>query len=222
MRVLAIGAHPDDIELGCGASLAAHRAAGHDVALLVMTTGEQGPQAARSRVEEQDEAAQLLGARMYWGGFEDGEVPDGRGPIAAIEHVMADFGATIVYTHSPRDTHQDHRATGEATLAAARRCSRVLMYESPSSTGFRPTLFVDVAEHVETKLSLIRAHISQVLKNGLVDLEAIEALARHRGFTARVRYAEAFETDRFVLSIGATAAPATEIDLTLEEIGVAG
>ena len=51
MRVLAIGAHPDDIELGCGASLAAHHAAGDEIALLVMTTGEQGPQAARSRVE---------------------------------------------------------------------------------------------------------------------------------------------------------------------------
>jgi LmbE family N-acetylglucosaminyl deacetylase len=222
VRVLAIGAHPDDIELGCGASLAAHRAAGHEVALLVMTTGEQGPQAARSRVEEQHEVAALLGTPVYWGGFEDGEVPDGRAPVAVIEQAMADFGADIVYTHSPRDTHQDHRATGEATLAAARRCSRVLMYESPSSTGFRPTLFVDVADHLETKLSLIRAHISQVLKNGLVDLEAIEALSRHRGFTARVRYAEAFETDRFVLSIGAPQPTERSVDLTLEEIGVAG
>jgi LmbE family N-acetylglucosaminyl deacetylase len=222
VRVLAIGAHPDDIELGCGASLAAHRAAGHEVALLVMTTGEQGPQAARSRVEEQHEAAALLGAPIYWGGFEDGEVPDGRIPVAAIEHAIADFGAGIIYTHSPRDTHQDHRATGEATLAAARRCSRVLMYESPSSTGFRPTVYVDVADHLETKLSLIRAHISQVLKNGLVDLEAIEALSRHRGFAARVRYAEAFETDRFVLSIGASQPTERNVDLTLEEIGVAG
>ena len=222
MRVLAIGAHPDDIELGCGGSLAAHRAAGHDIALLIMTTGEQGPQAARSRVEEQQEAAALLGAPVYWGGFEDGEVPDGRAPVAAIEQVMSDFAADLVYTHSPRDTHQDHRTTGHASLAAARRCSRVLMYESPSSTGFCPTMFVDLAEYVETKLSLIRAHISQVLKNGLVDLEAIEALARHRGFTARLRYAEGFETDRFVLPIGPTSSDDREIDVTREEIGVAG
>ena len=81
---------------------------------------------------------------------------------------------------------------------------------------------MDVADHLETKLSLIRAHISQVLKNGLVDLEAIEALSRHRGFTARVRYAEAFESDRFALSIGSHEPTGQAVDLTLEEIGVAG
>jgi LmbE family N-acetylglucosaminyl deacetylase len=201
VKVLAIGAHPDDIELGCGAALSAHRAAGDEVALLVMTTGEQGPQAARSRVEEQEEATALLGASLFWGGFDDGEVPTGRAAVRAIEEVICEFGASLVYTHSPRDTHQDHRATGYASLAAARRCSRVLMYESPSSLAFTPTVYIDAGEYMEAKLLLVRAHISQVLKNGLVDLDAVEALARLRGFAARIRHAEAFETERYVLSI---------------------
>src|SRR5579871_1121812 len=72
VRVLAIGAHPDDVELGCGATLAAHRARQDEVALLVLTTGEQGPQAAASRVEEQQQAADKLGATLYWGSFDDG------------------------------------------------------------------------------------------------------------------------------------------------------
>ncbi len=215
MRVLAVGAHPDDVELGCGGTLAAHRNRGDEIGLLIMTTGEQGPQASRSRVHEQEEAAAMLGARLFWGAFEDGAVPEGRKAVERIEAVAFELGAETIYTHTPRDTHQDHRATGLATAAAARRSERVLCYESPSSTVFAPTVYVDVAPQLETKLALIRSHFSQVLKNGLVDLEAVEAQARHRGFMARVRLAEAFETNRFVWDLGAptvdlTEAPATQ------------
>ena len=66
--------------------------------------------------------------------------------------------------------------------------SRVLCYESPTSERFAPAFYVDVAGFVEAKLDLIRAHLSQVLKNGLVDLDAIEALARVRGFEGRIRH----------------------------------
>lgn len=211
MRVLAVGAHPDDIELGCGATLAAHRARGDEIGLLIMTTGEQGPQASRSRVHEQEEAAALLGARLFWGAFEDGAVPETRAAVEMIEGVALELGAQTIYTHAPRDTHQDHRATALATAAAARRSQRVLCYESPSSTAFAPTVYVDVAPHLETKFALVRAHLSQVLKNGLVDLEAVEAQARHRGFMARLRLAEAFETDRFVWELEPAAAEAPAV-----------
>ena len=72
-----------------------------------------------------------------------------------------------------------------------------------------------LARFVEQKLDLIRAHESQVLKNRLVDLEAVAAQARYRGFQGRVHYAEAFEIERFVwdLSAGAIAAPALEMVL---------
>lgn len=203
MNILAIGAHPDDIELGCGGALLAHRAAGDEVTLLVMTTGERGPSAINSRVQEQEDAAALLSADLLWGGFEDGGIPDGRAPVVAIESAMAECGADIVYTHCPRDTHQDHRRTAEASLAACRRLSQVLLYEGPTTQEFRPSVYVDVVGRVDEKIDALRAHVSQVLKNGLVDLEAIEALARHRGFQARVRQAEAFETERFVWRVAA-------------------
>ncbi len=201
MRVLAIGAHPDDIELGCGATLAAHRARGDEVALLVMTTGEQGPQAAASRVDEQVAASRRLGAELCWGSFDDCAVPDGRPSIELIEAVLAHTGADLVYTHSPNDTHQDHRATANATFAAARRLSRVLRYESPTTTSFLPSVYVDIDSYLDAKVDLICAHVSQVLKNGLVDVEAIRAQARYYGFRARLHLAEAFETDRFVWDV---------------------
>ena len=198
MNVLAVGAHPDDIELGCGGSLLVHRDAGHRIAMLVMTTGEQGPHAARSRVHEQEDAAAALGAELFWGGFEDGAVPDGRAAVDAIQEAASEVGADIVYTHAAADTHQDHRATALATLAACRRLKRILMYEGPTTLSFSPTLYVDVQGMVDAKADLIRAHFSQVLKNGLVDLDALEAQSRYRGFQARTRHAEAFETERFV------------------------
>src|SRR3954470_19291255 len=123
--VLAIGAHPDDIELGCGATLLRHRAQGHHVALLVMTSGTHGPRLERSRVEEQQDAADLLGAEVYWGGFQDGAIPEGRAAIEVIERVMKATGATVMYTHSPNDSHQDHRATAAASAAAGRRVKTI-------------------------------------------------------------------------------------------------
>jgi LmbE family N-acetylglucosaminyl deacetylase len=229
MRSLAVGAHPDDIELGCAGTLLAHRARGDEVSLLVMTTGEQGPQAARSRVREQEDAARVLGATLYWGGFPDGAVPENREAIQAVERVIAESGADLIYAPSPLDTHQDHRATASVTLAAGRRCSRVLTYESPTSQSFDPQLYVDIDAHTEGKLQAIRAHTSQVLKNHLVDLEAVEAMARYRGFQARITHAEAFESQRFVWDLDVakaqveatpfvTQAPFQSTSFTLQEV----
>jgi LmbE family N-acetylglucosaminyl deacetylase len=215
VRVLAIGAHPDDIELGCGATLAAHRARGDDVTLLVMTTGEQGPQAARSRVHEQQEAARLLGARLEWGGFDDGAVPDGRDAVEIIEGSIQRNGIDAIYTHASSDSHQDHRNTALASLAAARRTRQVLLYESPTTLGFQPDLFVDIDGYVEPKLELLRAHLSQVLKNCLVDLDAIVAQARYRGFTGRVRHAEGFECSRYTVRLGAEDSGCVDLDLAV-------
>jgi LmbE family N-acetylglucosaminyl deacetylase len=216
MNVLAIGAHPDDIELGCGGTLCAHRNNGDEVAMLVMTTGERGPQDAVSRVREQEDAAALLGAELFWGGFEDGAVPNGREAVDVIQSVIATVKPTVVYTHFPQDTHQDHRATGVASQAACRRLSRVLFYEAPTSEDFRPELYVDIGDVLDRKLDVLRTHMSQVLKNGLVDLEAIEGQARYRGFQARIRWAEAFEVGRFVWDISREPEEVPAVDLVLE------
>ncbi|MEZ0112748.1 LmbE family N-acetylglucosaminyl deacetylase [Catenulispora sp. EB89] len=212
MKVLAVGAHPDDVELGCGAALLAHRARGDSVGLLVLTGGEHGPQGQSSRVSEQEIAASILGADLFWGGFEDGAVPEGRAAVAVVEDAIRATGADVVYTHSPRDSHQDHRSAAVATLAAGRLVSRILMYETPSSLGFAPTVFVDAAEHLPGKLKALRAHVSQVLKNQMVDLDAVAAQARFRGFQARLRHAEAFETERFAWDLSGAGLSGPRVD----------
>jgi LmbE family N-acetylglucosaminyl deacetylase len=205
MNVLAVGAHPDDIELGCGGTLLAHAACGDTVVMLVMTVGGRGPQGDLSRADEQREAARRLGVdQLIWGGFYDCEVPEDHAAVSVIEKVIRKFDVDVIYTHSLNDTHQDHRATATATLAAARFVSRVISFESPSSRDFRPAMFVDVEEHLAGKLHALRAHESQIRRCRLVDLEAIEAQARFRGFQSRTRLAEAFEVERFVWEIGSS------------------
>jgi LmbE family N-acetylglucosaminyl deacetylase len=197
-NVLAIGAHPDDVELGAAGTLVRHIARGDRVTLLVMTRGELGIYDHASRAGEQQLASESLGATLLWGGFQDGAVPSGADAITVIDEAISRTDASLVYTHAPDDTHQDHRSTSIASLAAARRVSTILYYETPSTQHFQPTLFVDVGESLDTKVELLRAHLSQVLRDGPVDLEAIVAQARFRGSQSRVRHAEAFETARFV------------------------
>lgn len=219
MNILAIGAHPDDVELGCGATLAAHTARGDSVALLIMTTGEQGPQAGCSRVREQEDAAEVLGARLFWGNFRDGAVPEERETVELIDAVLGEVQADLIYTHSLEDTHQDHRVTARMSLSAGRRTSRVLTYEAPTSRAFVPFLFVNVEGFMNKKLEALRAHHSQVLKNRLVDLEAIEAQARYRGFQARMRCAEAFGVQRFAWDLFPADPRADSADRLLAAIG---
>jgi LmbE family N-acetylglucosaminyl deacetylase len=156
-----------------------------------------------SRPKEQQAAAAMLGVELCWGGFDDGAIPDGAEAIAVIDAVLAASGADILYAHAVEDTHQDHRATATASIAAGRRLPTVLQFETPSSQHFEPSVYVDVADTIEEKLAALRAHLSQVLRPGPVELEAIEAQARFRGFHGRVRYAEAFETTRLAWDLAA-------------------
>lgn len=201
MRVLAIGAHPDDVELGCGATLARASAEGAAVTMLVLTDGGLGPTGHDPRHLEQAQAAALLGAELRWGGFADGRLRHGTELVDVISRVLDEAQPDLVLTHAAQDSHQDHVATAAATVAAARRHAQVLHYESPSTLAFLPTVFADVAGHVEAKLGALRCHLSQVVGSVRVDLEAIEAQLRFRGHQGRLREAEAFEVTRTLLHL---------------------
>jgi LmbE family N-acetylglucosaminyl deacetylase len=219
LKVLAVGAHPDDVELGCGATLLRHVATGDEVTILVLTTGQRGRVEGLSRRAEQEEAARRLGVGLRWATFQDGSVPDGPEAVTVIDEALAATRAEVLYTHASRDTHQDHRATATASLAAARRLATILQYETPSTQAFEPTIYVDVAGTVEKKLATLRAHLSQVLRQGPVDLEAIEAQARFRGYQGRLRYAEAFEPARLVWNLAQPTAGAAVLPFAVAATG---
>jgi LmbE family N-acetylglucosaminyl deacetylase len=201
--VLAVGAHPDDIERGCAGTLAAHRAAGDAVTMLVLTGGQNEPDAGADRRAEAESAARALDCLLVWGRLMDCAVTTDTGTIAAIENVISGVEADVVYVHAPDDSHQDHRAAAAATLSAARHSSRILHYRTPSTVRFEPSLFVDISAHLDRKLSALSCHGSQVAGAATVDPETVSASARHFGAQARVRYAEAFAPARFVWDLAA-------------------
>jgi LmbE family N-acetylglucosaminyl deacetylase len=201
--VLAVGAHPDDIELGCGGTLAAHREAGDSVTMLVITGGQNGPGETAGRRREAEAAARSLDCLLIWGSLVDCAVNADAATIALVERALRETGADVVYVHAPDDSHQDHRAVTAATVSAARHSRRVLHYRSPSTTRFEPTLFVDISAHLDRKIDALSCHRSQVENSAMVDPEVVAASARHFGAQARVRYAEAFVPGRFVWDLAA-------------------
>jgi LmbE family N-acetylglucosaminyl deacetylase len=202
---LAVGAHPDDLELACGGTLAAHVAAGDDVHMLVVTGGQSGPGAFEDRIQEAEMAAEVLGATLHWGGLVDCAVFADKNTIAVIEKIIRSVRPDVIYVHHPQDTHQDHRAVAAATLSAGRRHPRIVHYQSPSTTGFLPTVFVDVSDHLDTKMAALDCHRSQVEQSAMVEPDVVVASARHYGAMARITFAEAFSATRFVWDLTSSA-----------------
>jgi LmbE family N-acetylglucosaminyl deacetylase len=159
------------------------------------------------RRAEQEAAAQVLGARLVWGGLTDCQVAADAAAVAVVEQVLAAVDADVVYVHAPQDSHQDHRAVAAVTTSAARRLTRVVHYQSPSSLNFTPSVFVDVTGFLSGKLAALREHASQVADSAMVEPDAVVAAARYWGSQARVGYAEAFAPTRLVLDL-APARPA--------------
>jgi len=132
--VLAIGAHPDDVEIGAAGTLLAHRVAGDTVAILTLSRGARGGDQAQ-RARESQEAADVIGARLFLDDLEDTRIAEGDPTIGAISRVVEELQPTVVYTHSIHDIHQDHRNTHRAAMVACRRVGRVYCFQSPSAIG---------------------------------------------------------------------------------------
>ena len=202
--VLAVGAHPDDIELGCGGTLALHKMKGDRVFLLVLTGGEASGDI-RAREMECRKAAEILGMDdVFFGGIEDTRVHDGRETIDVIEKIIKKTNPDIIYAPDSKDTHQDHRNTGRAALSAARRCKMILLYECASTQiDFCPQVFVDIKKTFMLKKKATLIFGSQINNRSppsrySLAVEAAEGLAKFRGFQAGVGMAEAFEVGRFI------------------------
>jgi len=203
--VLAIGAHPDDVELGCAGVLALHKLNGDRVYLLVLTKGEaSGDVEVRER--ECRRAAEMLGVDgLFFGELEDTEVHDGRETIDVIEKIIDQVKPDIIYAPTPKDTHQDHRNTGHATLSAGRRCKMIMLYEGASTQrSFIPQVFVDIEKTFELKKKVTRVFGSQMTNHSggySSAVKGIEGLAKYRGYQAGLSVAEAFEVGKFIFEV---------------------
>jgi LmbE family N-acetylglucosaminyl deacetylase len=199
-RILAIGAHPDDIEIAAGGTLAKMRDAGYQIAALVLTQGEKGGNA-NLRQEEARDGAEFLGLDniQVLDCTDTRLMTDEVDVTNAIEEMIEKTKPNIIFTHSSHDLHQDHQLVFESTLRAARNTrTTILCYESPSVTqDFRPTYFVDVGSYVDIKIQAIHEHRDQ-RKKTYMKSELIRGKLAFRGGQAKVDYAEGFEVVRMI------------------------
>lgn len=199
MVIIAIGAHPDDIELGCGGFIMKAKDSGAKVYGITMTRGEKGTDKSGRREEEFGKAAKYMELDGFWTyDFPDTELDTViSGMKDVLEEKIKEVGASVVFTHTDMDIHSDHRAVFEATKVAARHIS-ILCYEDVSTPSeFVPNYFVDVTGYIEDKLRLIAFHKTQGGKT-YMDPEVIKGRAAHRGLQSNVQYAEAFKINKLV------------------------
>ena len=169
--------------------------------MLVMTNGSVGGDP-RARRAEQERAAAMLKARLYWGGFEDTSVQLGRELIHAVEQRLEEIEPDLVLVNYASDTHQDHRNVARAVETAARYSRNLIFYEVPTTLDFTPGVFVDIGTVITRKVALLKSHRSQVYKTRVKNLSIVEsakAAAMFRGYQDRVKYAEGFVPRRLLL-----------------------
>jgi LmbE family N-acetylglucosaminyl deacetylase len=205
MKILAIGAHPDDIEVGCAGTLLKYTDYGHDVFMLVMTCGERGGES-QVRKNEQIRSAEILKVKdLIWGGYRDTQIsPQMNQIVYDIEILLKKIKPDFTLIHYGDDTHQDHRALHKATVSATRYIKNVLFFEGPTTQNFSPSIFVDIQETIQTKIECLMAHESQVMKTNIEGLsikDAVHATAVFRGIQGRVQFAEAFVPLRLFINI---------------------
>lgn len=192
--VLAIGAHPDDVETGVGGILAAHRAAGDTVTILTLSRGmrDGGIQGAWN---EASRSASVIGATLV---LEDA-LNSLSGPTAldVIRRTVSELAPTVVYTHSKNDDNQDHRAVHDATLVAATTVRTLACYQGTRATvDFRPNRFISIDGHTDTKLAMLECFANGQERPEYLDPDFALATARAWSRFGGGRHTEALEIVR--------------------------
>lgn len=200
LTVLAVGAHPDDIELACGGTLAKLADEGYQVNELILSQGRVGG-TGDIRIGEAQRGAEFLGAvSVEVLDFPDTYLHDHVSElVVAIEQRISAVKPDLIFTHSYHDAHQDHFAVHEAVMRAARNCSSILCFESPSTTrAFDPSVFSDISDYVELKARAVALHADQSGKP-YMSADRVRGIATFRGGQARMYRAEGFESMRMAM-----------------------
>lgn len=202
MNILAIGAHFDDIELGCGGALAKHIASGDKVHVYVATLSgfkNHANEIIRSNEVAHQEgitAIKILGAKLHQGKFETLQVEFNDELNVDILKIIENHHIDMVYTHWTGDIHHDHRAVAHASLHCCRHIPRLLMYRSNwyhSTSDFRGNFYIDITDFLHIKEKMIEAHESEMHRSGYKWIQFFHNEAQNAGQRIGVKFAEVFE-----------------------------
>ena len=201
--VLAIGAHPDDVELAIGGTLARLARESARVVMAVVSI----PADFDTRRAEARQAAAILGCELRIL-VENGccRIDDMKSYqlVGMLDALVRDLQPAAVLTHSACEFHRDHIAVHNACMSTQRIKSFDLFHFSPTMTravpvSFHPRAYIDVSDTIELKMRAIEAHLSQFGGRGL-DSEMYRDLARLNGRMVGVKYAEGVDVSRMLLA----------------------
>lgn len=219
MRVLAVGAHPDDIEVLCGGTMAKYAARGDQVTFMVATNGNVGSptlskeEIAAVRKKEAEAAAALIGADLIWLDYDDEFLFHDRESRMTFINAIRKANPDVMFVTSPTDYHPDHRICGEIAADCRipvtvplivteyphmEKIPHVFLMDNVGGIGFEPEAYVDITETFEMKAQMLRCHQSQdtwlqyMYETDIVDNAA--RVSSMRGLGPGVKYAEGFRS----------------------------
>jgi N-acetylglucosamine malate deacetylase 1 len=218
VRVLAVGAHPDDLEILCGGTLARYVREGHAVTMCHASGGDRGSftgtreEVARTRAGEARRAAEIAGADYVSLGLSDAEIAAGdpRQRRLVID-LVRDARPDVIITHAPTDYMSDHNEISKLVFDCSFHATLPLLeterphhdavtpiYYMDTLMGldFTPTEYVDISETIDTKVAMLEAHASQLTwlreRDGVDIVANMKTVAAYRGLQCSVPYAEGF------------------------------
>lgn len=208
MNILAVGAHFDDIELGCGGAIAKHIVRGDKVIGFVATNSQYGNRFGNVlrpsdiALYEGKKASDIIGYHLIQGNVPTFHLEYGETINALIVQIIEENKIDLIYTHWTHDVHHDHQNLALSTLHASRHVSRVLMYCSNwyvSEKMFMENFYVDISETWDIKKQAIRAFESEYERVGNKWIEYFEREALNNGLKMGVKYAEAFQVVKWLI-----------------------
>ena len=200
--VLTVGAHPDDLEIACGGTLARLADEGHKIHAIVMSDGCAGGDNSVRPTEARNGAATMGLEKIEIHSLTDTRLEDhNMEMVDIIEAKVNELKPDLILTHSSHDQHQDHKAVHFAVLRAARKQPSILCFESPSVTSeFNPQLFIDITNYIDIKIHAVQDHRDQAGKRYL-RWDRLKGMANFRGAQGKLELAEGFEIVRLKDSI---------------------
>ena len=202
-RIVAVGAHPDDIEPQIGGTLLKYAALGSEVTLVNCTDTGTAASSSRQRQIEAESAAKNLGVDYHNLNIPQSDFAFNRMNIQYVESIITKLQPTFVFTMSRDDSHNDHQTINSIIKSVGRKNTFSIASLGQALPGGINTsklnMFIDISEQFETKINSINCYTSQIEKFGENWLEAIENRDKYYGFQIGVRYAEAAKIEKCIL-----------------------
>ena len=209
LNILAVGAHFDDVELGCGGSLKKLKDLGHQIFIFVGTqsgfvsaTSFDKIRTAEVAKQEGQMTASLIGAELICGDFETFSLDYGRKLDTIITQIVEKYSIDLVFTHWEQDPHHDHWNMARAVFHGAKHVKRILAYRSSwyeADDGFNADFYFDISDYWEFKTNLLKCFKSEYERVGEKWIDFCQSDAIMNGLKNDCRYAEGFQCVRWLI-----------------------